>query len=103
MCNFKMSLDDAARIARDYVIEHTGYHPTLKDCKAYIMDARDGATKSAEWFDEHNEWPRYRDIDTSWDRAHATNIYKRKDGYPYCCLAQVVADRDLAFPEGYRR
>lgn len=103
MCNFKMSIDDAARIARNQVIERSGYHVTLKECKAYIMDAREGAEKSAAWFDEHGEWPRYRDIETSWERAHDTNIYKRKDGYPYCCLMQAVADHDLAFPEGYRR
>ena len=95
MVKFKYTVEDATRRARAYVIERTGFHPTAKDVRAFILDARENIEASHKWRDEHGEFPRYRDLEPKWERAHATRLYTRRDGYPYCAMQQGICDLGL--------
>ena len=111
MYKFKHSIDAATRMARDYVNAPrkvwtigTGwrevprdYRATLAECRAYILDARDNWERINEFREGHDgAYPKFGDVELSWDRAHDTEIFRREDGTAYCRLIEAVSELGLA-------
>lgn len=119
---YKKTLEEATRFARDImnaprikrelkrcddgvlrrveVIEKPSYHFTLKEIRHIINCHRANSEALAVARAEHKDDPDF-DYKTvlDWTECFETRAYKRKDGYPYCHLLEVISWNDLATPE----
>jgi len=114
---YKYTLEEAARIARDYVNEpyvdtrlercedgivrrvaHAiprDYKATLKEIRIILAEHRRNAEIVRALKDEHGEDYDFKSLHLDWTESHNTRIYTRKDGVPWCRLMEAIFYKGL--------